>query len=483
MKKKFTILVLLAVFGLSGFSQNQLFNDSIVIPSNGRSFNECYATDDYVFVSDATNDSIYVINIASESIISSVAAANDIGARITYINGKILCHIDQYSFDIYDASNPLNITHQELLNGLTRGILTYAPKDEINYTYWLEHWNSSMTLIDVSGSSAILRGNISTGGNAQGVSRIGNKIYVGNAYQNSKVIDISDPDNLSASAFGSPAVNVKCSDKYVVMDNYFNGNVVSILDTLENVLDTKSPAFLKLLTRDNHLFTEVNGNYNLYDISSGTFDSIATAPLAINDYNNTYWISCQSDRIILFPRVPCSDTILNDTIIHYVSDIEFQIESPKTYFESTDSLTTQVGGCDSIIHNYSKYIFDANHCTDTTEVFDTTYVTVYDSISVTDTLIINVVLTGITPPNNVNTVAVYPNPANDYVIINTGDYSQMTDYNLQIVNTFGQTVFENLINQAEFQINVNDFGGYGTYFIKIFDDQGTLLDTRKLILQ
>ncbi|MEA3448801.1 MAG: PKD domain-containing protein [Bacteroidota bacterium] len=80
-------------------------------------------------------------------------------------------------------------------------------------------------------------------------------------------------------------------------------------------------------------------------------------------------------------------------------------------------------------------------------------------------------------------IKVYPNPANDYVIINTGDYSQMTGYNLQIVNTLGQTVFENLIDHAEFQIDVNDFGGYGTYFIKIFDDQGTLLDTRKLILQ
>lgn len=92
-------------------------------------------------------------------------------------------------------------------------------------------------------------------------------------------------------------------------------------------------------------------------------------------------------------------------------------------------------------------------------------------------------LTEITPTDNVNTVKVYPNPANDYVIINTGNYNEMPDCNLQIVNIFGQTVFENLINQTEIQISVNKFGVSGIYFIKLFDDRGTLLHTRKLILQ
>jgi len=119
----------------------------------------------------------------------------------------------------------------------------------------------------------------------------------------------------------------------------------------------------------------------------------------------------------------------------------------------------------------------------TIEVFDTTYVTVYDSIAVTDTLIIDVVLTGVAPPDNINTIKVYPNPTSDYVIINTGDYNQMSTYNIKIVNTLGQTVFENLVDQQEFQINVNTFGGYGTYFIRIFDDEAILKEERILILE
>lgn len=124
-------------------------------------------------------------------------------------------------------------------------------------------------------------------------------------------------------------------------------------------------------------------------------------------------------------------------------------------------------------------VFDTTYI----NVFDTTYVTVYDSISVTDTLIIDVVLTGITPPNNINTVKIFPNPANDYVIINTGDYTSMNGYEIKILNTLSQIVWETTVTQEEYQIDVNNFGGYGIYFINVFDDLGTLLDVRKLILE
>jgi hypothetical protein len=118
-------------------------------------------------------------------------------------------------------------------------------------------------------------------------------------------------------------------------------------------------------------------------------------------------------------------------------------------------------------------IYDYNHCVQT----------VYDSISVTDTLIIDIELTSINPPDNKNTIKIYPNPASDYVIINTGDFNQMASYTIKIVNTAGQAVFEELINQQEFQINVGAFGGYGTYFVKIYNDLGDLIETRKLILE
>lgn len=154
-----------------------------------------------------------------------------------------------------------------------------------------------------------------------------------------------------------------------------------------------------------------------------------------------------------------------------------------------DTITTEVFDTTYVNVYDTTYInvYDTTYINiyDTTyvNVYDTTYITVYDSISVTDTLIIDVEITGIDPPDNINTIKIFPNPAHDYVIVNTGDYIQIADYTIEIVNILSQTVFEASLSQQEFQIDVNTFGDLGTYFIRIFDHLGTLKEVRTLILE
>lgn len=76
---------------------------------------------------------------------------------------------------------------------------------------------------------------------------------------------------------------------------------------------------------------------------------------------------------------------------------------------------------------------------DTVTVYDTitTNVTIYDTIttnittydtllvSVTDTLFINTSL-GLPAPNNTNAIMVYPNPANDHITIDNGNFALMS---------------------------------------------------------
>ena len=134
-------------------------------------------------------------------------------------------------------------------------------------------------------------------------------------------------------------------------------------------------------------------------------------------------------------------------------------------------------------------VYDTTHLTihDTTyiTISDTNYVTVYDTayISVTDTLIIDVTLTGIAPPNNVNTLRVYPNPAKDIIYIDNGDYPTMTSYSVKIVNHIGQEVFTSAINQQSFDIDISLFGSTGLYYIQIIDSNNAIIDTRKIILE
>jgi hypothetical protein len=104
-------------------------------------------------------------------------------------------------------------------------------------------------------------------------------------------------------------------------------------------------------------------------------------------------------------------------------------------------------------------------------------------VSVTDTLIINVNLSGISSPNNSNTLKIYPNPANDIVFIDNGNFNSMSNYNLKIINSLGQDIFDSFINIPQFQIPITSFGGVGLYYIQLYDDTGNLIEIRKLIIQ
>lgn len=141
----------------------------------------------------------------------------------------------------------------------------------------------------------------------------------------------------------------------------------------------------------------------------------------------------------------------------------------------------------SIIANtLLDYPYDAN-CIhyDTTYVttYDTAYVTVYDTtfITVTDTLFIEISDLG-NPMLVVTTIKVYPNPSNDQITINTGDYAQLTNYEIKIENSLGQVVFNNLVDQQTFIIDILTLGGVGMYYLTLYDDFGIALTTRKILL-
>tara|TARA_B110000483_G_scaffold23816_1_gene27937 strand:+ start:144 stop:1397 length:1254 start_codon:yes stop_codon:yes gene_type:complete len=131
------------------------------------------------------------------------------------------------------------------------------------------------------------------------------------------------------------------------------------------------------------------------------------------------------------------------------------------------------------------YIFVSNeNCTDTiwfnsqsATTYDTTYVTV------TDTLVINTSVTGINPPNNINAIKVFPNPASTHVTIDYGSFTIMNGYQLVIENSLGQQVFQTNISQQSDHLNIANWGGNGLYFVHIIDSLGNIVDIRKIVLQ
>lgn len=107
----------------------------------------------------------------------------------------------------------------------------------------------------------------------------------------------------------------------------------------------------------------------------------------------------------------------------------------------------------------------------------------YQNITVTDTLIINTGILSYNPVTYNNTVTIYPNPTNDKITIDCGTLANVTGYQIKIFNVLGQQVFAGAMNQQQYIVPLNTWGGQGVYFVKIYDASNNILDTKKIILQ
>ena len=128
-----------------------------------------------------------------------------------------------------------------------------------------------------------------------------------------------------------------------------------------------------------------------------------------------------------------------------------------------------------------RAIVNASGCLDTSDVAQ---IIIGDTCltTVTDTLIINTTL-GLPAPNNENTILIYPNPASDHITIDNGNYTAMVGYTIKIENNAGQQVFQSLINQAQFYVDLSTWSGNGLYFVHLIDAQGNTVTVRKIVLQ
>jgi hypothetical protein len=107
----------------------------------------------------------------------------------------------------------------------------------------------------------------------------------------------------------------------------------------------------------------------------------------------------------------------------------------------------------------------------------------YQTITVTDTLLINMGITGFNPITFNNTIKIFPNPTNDHITIDYGNFASLNGYQVKITNSLGQQMFQTAINQQSNYVSLASWGGNGLYFVYIIDPQGNILDIRKIVLQ
>ena len=169
----------------------------------------------------------------------------------------------------------------------------------------------------------------------------------------------------------------------------------------------------------------------------------------------------------------------------------FQTLNDLENYSGTNTSSLSIANVQLSEHNQPiRVITTSGECVDTSDIatisiLDTCVTSINDTtfITVTDTLVINTLITGINPPNNSNTIKVYPNPSNSHITIEYGDFAIMNGYQLRIENSLGQEVFQTSITQESDYLNLNSWGGNGLYFVHIVDPQGNTIDIRKIVLQ
>jgi hypothetical protein len=95
----------------------------------------------------------------------------------------------------------------------------------------------------------------------------------------------------------------------------------------------------------------------------------------------------------------------------------------------------------------------------------------------------NGVITAIDPPNNLNSLNVYPNPASKHLTIDYGNFNVMNGCRLSIVNSIGQTIFTSLINQRTSYIDLSNLTGSGIYYLQLIDTQNNTIENKKIVIE
>ena len=144
---------------------------------------------------------------------------------------------------------------------------------------------------------------------------------------------------------------------------------------------------------------------------------------------------------------------------------------------STFSSTNAGLGKKTITYNYTTGAGCSGSATAITTVYDTT------ACSTFDTLFINIAVAGLTAPNNLGTLKIWPNPANDHITIDNGNYGILSGYSVKIETVLGQEVFKSAINQQQFSVDLTTWNGKGVYLVHVLDNQNNIIETKKIVLQ
>ncbi len=174
-----------------------------------------------------------------------------------------------------------------------------------------------------------------------------------------------------------------------------------------------------------------------------------------------------------------SDFTINSDSIRIASWEESNSEYSDFFTGSLDDLQFYRAALDS---QQIKFLYEE---TNFHRFYDSLKVnqTVYDTVIVTDTLVINVSTANVNNKLIPAEFIVYPNPTKDKLLIINDSYDKFRGCHLKIFNCNGQEIFNSLIDKRVTEINFQLLGDKGIYFLHIVDPESNDIAVKKVVLQ
>jgi hypothetical protein len=223
-------------------------------------------------------------------------------------------------------------------------------------------------------------------------------------------------------------------------------------------------------------------SYGLISVEVISIGGIPKLKTSIADRRDTVDITASSWHHVVI--------MLNDGIIgSYLDNVKIDSAEVGEYSHSVNGLqNTVIGSSRTALNRYFRGKIDDiriyNRELSEEEIASLYYEGLcFQTITVTDTLIINTNLTGFNPVTYQNTIKIYPNPTNDKIFINYGNYESLEGYHLRVTNSLGQEMFFDQVDHQESVINLSEWSGAGLYLVYLINVQNTIVDVRKIVLQ
>ena len=125
-------------------------------------------------------------------------------------------------------------------------------------------------------------------------------------------------------------------------------------------------------------------------------------------------------------------------------------------------------------HELLKLRFRQERLADDMDGYGTTSI---DDIKITGTQALNVV------ENTLASFKIFPNPAQDNIVIDLGGLPLTKNWNYKISNLIGQQLNTGAITSQFTNVDLSNIKGKGIYSVQIYDGLGNLIQTKKLIIK